>query len=237
MSKEISLQDFLAPISSALGHDEVPRSVPPCASAGDVTRRVHVEGTAELTKAFCDAADAMHVTVHRCESADVARVVAGIISASDKPQVVVPRDERISSFGLDAAFEDAEISCSIWDSEAGVQECRQMCLDASFGVTFPTFGVAETGSVVQLCNQDCGRSISLLPETHIAVLDAASILPQMIDALTALRQDGGEGGRELPSQICFISGPSNTSDIELVRVEGVHGPMYVHYVVIEAASA
>jgi L-lactate dehydrogenase complex protein LldG len=80
---------------------------------------------------------------------------------------------------------------------------------------------------VQPASTLCGRSVSLLPLTHIAVVDAADIVGTMADYLRTVDKDA------LPSQICFISGPSATADIELVRVEGVHGPMYVHYVILE----
>ncbi len=80
---------------------------------------------------------------------------------------------------------------------------------------------------MQPTSPQCGSAVSLLPLVHIAVVDASTIVPTMLEAMQEL-----DAVEKLPSQVCFISGPSATADIELVRVEGVHGPMYVHYVIV-----
>ena len=100
---------------------------------------------------------------------------------------------------------------------------------ATYGITYASAGIAETGTVVQPTSALCGRAISLLPLVHIAVVDAATITPTMLQIMEDLAARDGK----LPAQVCFISGPSATADIELVRVEGVHGPMYVDYVIVE----
>ena len=107
------------------------------------------------------------------------------------------------------------------------------CNAARYGITFAKGGIAETGTIVQLCDESCGRAISLLPLVHIAIVNAADVKATMGDWLAELDEEGAPAGDNLPSQICFISGPSATADIELVRVEGVHGPMFVHYVIVE----
>ena len=73
------------------------------------------------------------------------------------------------------------------------------------------------------------RVLRLSSGEHIAVVDAATIAPTMLEIMKGYEAKHAK----LPSQVCFISGPSATADIELVRVEGVHGPMYVHYIVVE----
>lgn len=107
------------------------------------------------------------------------------------------------------------------------------CNVARYGITFAQGGIAETATIVQPCSEKCGRSISLLPTVHIAIVNAADVKATMGDWLAVLDEEGAPAGENLSSQICFISGPSATADIELVRVEGVHGPMAVHYIVIE----
>jgi len=115
----------------------------------------------------------------------------------------------------------------VWDEKLGQQNVDAAFV-ATYGITYATAGIAESATVVQPTSPQCGRAISLLPLVHIAVVDASTIQPTMLEVMQDLGNDG-----KLPSQVCFISGPSATADIELVRVEGVHGPMYVHYVIVE----
>lgn len=88
---------------------------------------------------------------------------------------------------------------------------------AKIGINQVDFGIAETGSLVEISNTLSKRLCSILPEIHIAILPMSKIEPDMKTVIKKIDI------RNFP-YITVISGPSRTADIERVLTIGVHGP-------------
>jgi L-lactate dehydrogenase complex protein LldG len=101
-------------------------------------------------------------------------------------------------------------------------------LDAHDGVlTGAALAIAETGTIVLDGAERSGRrALSLVCDLHVCVVEVAQIVATVPEAIAAL-EPAARAGRP----ITFVSGPSATSDIELKRVEGVHGPRRLEVVI------
>jgi L-lactate dehydrogenase complex protein LldG len=149
-------------------------------------------------------------TVHR--SADVAGTVRDILG---RGVVVVPP-------GLSPQWLPPEVEGLVDD---GLGADRIAAADGV--VTAAAVAVAETGTIVLDGSPDQGRRIiSLLPDLHICVLRPDQVVASVPEAVARL---------DPRRPLTWISGPSATSDIELNRVEGVHGPRNLHVVLLEAS--
>ncbi len=116
--------------------------------------------------------------------------------------------------------------------EAGLTIEPRAALDADLvGITGSFCAVAETGTLALLSGPDTPAGVSLLPETHIAVVKASRIVAGMEEAWHLMRAERGA----LPRAVNFISGPSRTGDIEQTIVLGAHGPYRVHIIVVSGA--
>jgi L-lactate dehydrogenase complex protein LldG len=145
--------------------------------------------------------------VERCTEADLAERVRAALPEGGR--VVVP-----PGLGIDVpgAVTDDGLSASELDGFAAV-------------VTAARLGIAETGTIVLDHQPDQGRrALSLVPDHHVCVVRADQVVPDVPDAVALL---------DASRPLTWVSGPSATSDIELDRVEGVHGPRVLHVIVVD----
>jgi len=113
---------------------------------------------------------------------------------------------------------------------AGLEvEARAAGGDDPVGITGAFVAIAETGTLMLLSGPDTPGAVSLLPETHIAVVARARIVATMEDAWDRLRAKRGS----LPRAVTFVSGPSRTADIEQTITLGAHGPARVLIIVVD----
>lgn len=89
------------------------------------------------------------------------------------------------------------------------------------GITFCDFLIARTGSVIVSSFGDSGRQMNVFPPIHIIVATTDQLLNFPTDAMNEMKK---KFGKELPSSITTITGPSRTADIEKTLVLGAHGP-------------
>ncbi|HTN93194.1 MAG TPA: lactate utilization protein C [Gallionella sp.] len=91
------------------------------------------------------------------------------------------------------------------------------------GATGAFCAIAETGTLMLLSGEQTPATTSLLPETHVAVVDPRRIVATMEDAWDLMRKESNQP----PRAVNFISGPSRTADIEQTVTLGAHGPYRV----------
>jgi L-lactate dehydrogenase complex protein LldG len=133
------------------------------------------------------------------------------------------------------ARELPRVGC-VWPQLAGLDwrgagltlEARAAKDEDAIGVTGVFSAIAETGTLMLCSGADTPASVSLLPETHVALVPIGRIVPFMEDAWDLARAELGR----LPRAVNFISGPSRTADIEQTIVLGAHGPYRVHIVLV-----
>jgi L-lactate utilization protein LutC len=191
-------EEILGRVRSALVGVEAPARVAPPLSLP--------RPGVDLVALFVERVADYRAVVERCPADEVAARVAAALP--DGARIVVP-----SGLDLDVPGAVADDGLSVTD------------LDALDGVvTRATVGIAETGTIVLEHGRGQGRrALTLVPDLHVCLVDAAQVVADVPDAMALLDPARPQ---------TWISGPSATSDIELDRVEGVHGPRRLHVIVV-----
>lgn len=164
-------------------------------------------GVADLVSLFGERVSDYRAVVRRVPEAALPAAIATSLADVGAGAVVAPVDLP------NAWLSDVDgVRVRLDEPVLGVAELDGM--DAV--LTGCAVAIAETGTIVLDAGAAQGRRVlTLVPDVHVCVVGAAQIVGTVPEAVAAL-----DGGRPLT----WISGPSATSDIELQRVEGVHGP-------------
>jgi L-lactate dehydrogenase complex protein LldG len=178
------------------------------------------DGTSVLLELLVDRLIDYKATVHRASSETAAEVIATALAERGARRVVVPD-------GFPAELLTAVDPSSLLRDEPPLSAAE---LDGTDGVlTTSTVSIAETGTIVLDAGPGQGRrALSLVPDYHLCVVHAADVVRGVPEGVARLLTTSGA------RPLTWISGPSATSDIELQRVEGVHGPRTLAVVLITA---
>ncbi|MET7795108.1 LutC/YkgG family protein [Streptomyces decoyicus] len=209
----------LARVRRALA--DVPRGEGPGGSP--VTRdyhRVHGSRTsAQNVDLLAENLADYRAVVHRSDAEGLPRLIGRLLAERGARTVLVPP-------GLDASWTAGSEVTLVEDRASSTP--RE--LDAVDSVlTGCAVAIAETGTLVLDAGPDQGRRrITLVPDHHLCVVRVpGQVVGSVPEALPRLAPD---------RPLTWISGPSATSDIELDRVEGVHGPRTLEVILLAAAS-
>ena len=202
-----------------------------------------------LASLFMEKAKAVSITVAEVASmADVYTYVVNLCKDKERYQNLLPQGVKSASVAAvpaDLGDEQKVIAApglvaehlkalqNLGEKEGIVvisSGLRNFLAGLDVSVTMATMGIAETATCVLDCSDEEVRLASMLCEDHVLVLPKSVLKETSFDveqAVEALQKNG-------PRFISFISGASRTADIERVLALGVHGPLQLHVLLLEA---
>jgi L-lactate dehydrogenase complex protein LldG len=178
-------------------------------------RRRDDAGRDAIVDRFADRVSEYRATVFRAGRSDLAATIAGACRERGAKRLAVPGDlpAEWRPDGVEAVVDDGLSPRELDRVDGALTGCA--------------LAIAETGTIVLDGGAAQGRrALTLVPDYHLCVVRAGDVVGQVPEAIEAL----GEAVRA-GRPVTFVSGPSATSDIELNRVEGVHGPRTLHVVI------
>lgn len=186
---------------------------------------------AEILEEMCDA---IHTKFYKTDKKDLPQILNQVVESYGGGPILTWKDKRYEEWGLGELFHhqwpSKKMDIHVWDYKKGEDNIR-IAEKANVGITISEITLAESGTVVLYSNENRGRSINFLPATYIALIPKSTLVPRMTQAAVKMRGIEQKGGK-VPSCINFITGPSNSADIELNLVVGVHGPIKASYILI-----
>lgn len=199
--------DMLTTINRAIAGTR-PQPLPPYPVSAPLTR-------AEILHQFEDRILDYKAAYTHVSAAELPGAIAGALG--DARRVLVPAGIPAQWLppGLDLLRDEPKLSNAELDGAEAV-------------LTGCAVAISETGTIILDHREDQGRrALSLIPDLHVCVVRGEQVVQTVRQGVDAVAQSVREG-----RPLTWLSGGSATSDIELVRVEGVHGPRRLHVMVV-----
>jgi L-lactate dehydrogenase complex protein LldG len=206
--------EILARVRTALGDRPAP---PEVRRDYRTAERAPAMPAADLVYLLVDRLVDYHAQVRRSTAAEIPGAVAAALADRGARRLVVPAGVPPAWLatvgdGVELVRDDPPLTATALDRLDGV-------------LTASAVAIAETGTIVLDAGPGQGRrALSLVPDYHLVVVTADQVVATVPEAVARL---------DPTRPLTWISGPSATSDIELTRVEGVHGPRTLEVVVCD----
>lgn len=227
--------EFLSKIAKQLGRPQ-PTSRPERNFSFGPQHQVLANATQEeLVDVLVEQCKNIHTKAITTTTADLVATLQQVVADYKATSVITSTDQRFADFGvlplITEHWPQQEIATHQWQERCG-QDNITFAERADVGIMVSEMTLAESGTAVLFSDKDKGRSISFLPQNSIILIPKSTIVPRMTQAAATISAMI-ERGEQVASCVNFITGPSNSADIEMILVVGVHGPIKMTYIIIE----
>jgi len=192
-------------------------------------QRLASKSLSELLEIAAAQAEVVNAKLQSTTRMELGDDIGNIITNAGGGQVLIPTDHRFEEFGLRITGDP------LVEWQPG-QEYRETNIAAAqranVVVAFADWFLAESCTSVVYTRPGQGRALHFLPTNYISIVPASVVLPRSTQVAAIIdANDIGAQGRAIQ----FISGPSNSADIELELVIGLHGPLAITYLIVSDA--
>lgn len=186
---------------------------------------------ADLVERFIEEAIAVRAQVHRLSGHHQLSEKILEVCAGQSGEVAISGAELFREIDLVGELAARSLSTFVGDKTDHEKLVARLA-NSGVGVTTADYGIAETGTIVLNSDEANALLVSVLPPTHIAVVSSDRIIATMDEAIRRTSRERMRGTNSTRS-ITLITGPSRTSDVELVLSIGVHGPKELHVIILD----
>jgi len=221
----ITQQEFLARVRAARGHESVHWTHDNPALGDPKPPEI-----ADPISHFLERARNARMHPRRVATKEAAAdAVVEILAQKPVQRLIRWSDPVLDALQVDDRLRKAGIEVVRWGDLTDAGKARETAFTSQAGIGSADLAIAETGSLLVGAEPGRGRGVSLCPATYIAVVPVDRVVRHLSQALAHVSQRLATAGR---GQFVFVTGPSRTADIEMNLVTGVHGPEFVHIILL-----
>ncbi|AUJ31174.1 MAG: lactate utilization protein C [Liquorilactobacillus nagelii] len=187
----------------------------------------------QLLEIARQSSEEVHVDFRTTTKAELTNMINSYLQHKNIQHLILPTTNLWQQFGLtDWQQQRTTEHTNYWEPGADRQINIQRAQNADGAIGFADFLLAESGTIAVATVPGQGRAFHFLPTHYLSIIPKSRIVPRSRQAMVYY-EEKIKNGELSTSNINLITGPSNSGDIEMVLVVGVHGPLDMTYVVVE----